>query len=185
MITVDSRTLSDIERQLGQFKNKAPLAISRALNRATANAKTNAAKKAREEYIIKASDVKNTISISKSTRNNLGATVVSKGERLGLHKFKVSPKTPRPKKPPKSLKVSVKKGSAKQLLHAFIADISGTKVFERTSKARLPIRQLYGPAIPQMLGNVSVKDFIEKEAKNTLDKRLDHEVQRILGGTTT
>jgi hypothetical protein len=184
MISIDSNKLKEVEKQLGQFKGKAPTAISRALNRAAANAKTNASKKAREEYIVKASDIKSSINISKATKSKLGASVVSKGERLGLHKFKVSPKAPRHKNPPKSLKVSVKKGSGKKLLHAFIADINGGKVFERTSKARLPIRQLYGPAIPQMLGNVSVKNYIESESAKVFNQRLEHEIKNILEGVT-
>jgi hypothetical protein len=182
MITINSNTIAEVERQLGQFKSKAPTAISRALNRAGANAKTNAAKKAREEYIIKASDIKNSITISKATKNSLRSKVVSSGERLGLHKFKVSPKIPRPQNPPNGLKVDVKKGSGKKLLHAFVADINGSKVFQRTSKARLPIQQLYGPAIPQMLGNVSVKSYIESEAVRVFDQRLIHEIDNIKSG---
>ncbi|MFT5872813.1 MAG: hypothetical protein ACI8WT_001750 [Clostridium sp.] len=184
MITIDSNKLKEVEKQLGQFKGKAPSAISRALNRAAANAKTNASKKAREKYIIKSSDIKSSINVSKATKSNLGAAVVSKGERLGLHKFKVSPKIPRPKNPPKGLKISVKKGSGKKLLHAFIADINGGKVFERTSKSRLPIRQLYGPAIPQMLGNISIKNYIESESAKVFNERLDHEIKNILEGVT-
>lgn len=185
MISINSNTIREVETQLGQFKSKAPTVIARALNRAAANAKTNAAKKAREEYIVKASDIKNSITVSKATKSSLGTKVVSKGERLGLHKFKVSPKTPRPKNPPSSLKVAVKKGSGKQLLHAFIADINGGKVFERTSAVRLPIRQLYGPAIPQMLGNVSVSNYIETESSRVFDQRLEHEINTILEGVTS
>lgn len=184
MITVDTRTIREVERQLGQFSNKAPTVISRALNRAATNAKTNAAKKAREEYIIKASDIKNTITIKKATKNRLATDVISKGERLGLHKFKVSPKNPRPKRPPKSLKVGVKKSSSKELLHAFVADVNGAKVFERVSKSRLPIKQLYGLAVPQMIGHISVRDFIESESLRVFDQRLNHEVENILKGIT-
>jgi hypothetical protein len=184
MITIDANTIREVESQLGEFKSKAPTVIARELNRAGANAKTNAAKKAREEYIVKASEIKNSITVSKATKSSLGTRVVSKGERLGLHKFKVSPKTPRPQKPPKSLKVSVKKSSGKKLLHAFIADINGGKVFERTSAARLPIRMLYGPAIPQMLGNVSVSNYIGTEAARVFDERLEHEINNILEGVT-
>lgn len=185
MITIDANTISEVEQQLGQFKSKAPTVIARALNRAAANAKTNAGKKVRETYIVKTSDIKNSINISKATKSSLGAKVVSRGERLGLHKFKVSPKAPRPKNPPNALKAAVKKGSGKQILHAFVADINGAKVFERTSSARLPIRMLYGPAIPQMLGNVSVKNYIETEASNVFNQRLEHEVNNILEGVTS
>lgn len=182
MITVDASTIKEVEEELGQYKSKAPLAISRALNRAATNAKTNASKKAREQYNIKAKDINATIKLTKATRSSLGALVKSQGERIPLIKFKVSPSTPKPKNPPKVLQIGVKKNGLKELVGAFVVDISGNKVFKRTTSKRLPIEQLFGPAIPQMLGNTSVKDFIESEATNMFDQRLDHEIQRIMEG---
>ncbi|KZL88710.1 phage tail protein [Clostridium magnum] len=181
-ITINATKVKEVEKELGQYKTKAPLALSRALNRAAANAKTNASKKAREKYNIKARDVNSTIKIAKASKGSLRAVVKSTGERLPLIKFKVSPPNPRPKKPPKVLRVAVKKGGLKELVGGFVASINGNKVFRRTLKSRLPIEQLFGPAVPQMLGNVSVKEFIEGEAAKVFDKRLDHEIQRIMGG---
>lgn len=182
MIKVDAEKIKEVEKQLGSFSNKAPTVISRALNRAAENARTNAVKKAREEYEIKAKDVRGTISITKANKSFLGARVESKGERIPLDRFKVSPKNPRPKKPPKVLKVAVKKNGLKDLIGAFVADIHGNKVFTRKGKSRLPIERLFGPAVPQMLGNQDVKAFIESEAQKVFDKRLDHEIQRVLEG---
>lgn len=182
MITINADKIKEVEQGLGQFKSKAPIAISRALNRAATNAKTNAIKKAREEYVIKAKDIRDTIKITNANKNTLGALVKSTGERTPLIKFNVKPNVPRPKNPPNILKVEVKKGGLKSLVGSFVTDINGNKVFRRTSKSRLPIEQLFGPAIPQMLGNTTVKTFIESEAAKMFDQRLDHEIQRILGG---
>lgn len=180
MITIDADKIKEVEEQLGSFRNKAPSAIARALNRAAQNARTNAVKKAREGYQIKASDIRSTIKITSANKNTLGALVKSTGERIPLIKFKVSPKDPRPKNPPKMLKAAVKKTGLKGVVGAFVADINGNKVFQRTGKSRLPITQLFGPAVPQMLGSQDVRTFVESEAAKVFDQRLDHEISRIL-----
>lgn len=182
MIEVSSSQIRDVENRLGAFRNKAPSVISRAVNRAAENAKTNASKKAREEYQAKAKDINDTIKIKKATRSSLGAEVKSTGYRTPLIKFKVSPGQPRPKNPPEVLKAAVKKEGLKSVLGAFVANINGNKVFRRTSKSRLPIEQLFGPAVPQMLGNNDVRTYIESEAAKTLEKRIDHEINRVLEG---
>lgn len=182
MITIDSDKIAEVEKELGQYKSKAPVALSRALNRAASNAKTNASKKARETYAVKSKDIKETINITKANKNSLGALVKSKGERIPLIKFKVSPPNPRPNKPPKVLRVEVKKTGLKNIVGAFVSNINGNKVFKRTSKSRLPIEQLFGPAVPQMLGTSSIREYIETEATKMFDQRLDHEIERIMEG---
>jgi len=182
MITIDAIKFKEVEQALGEYKNKAPIALSRAINRAASNAKTNASKKAREQYNIKAKDINATIKITKANKGSLGAIVKSTGERIPLIKFKVSPSNPKPKNPPKVLRVEVKKGGLKEIVGAFVSNVNGNKVFIRTSSARLPIQQLFGPAVPQMLGSNSIKEFVENEATKTFDQRLDHEIQRMLGG---
>lgn len=182
MITINANKLKEVEKELGQYKDKAPVALYRALNRAAANAKTNVSKKAREKYNVKAKDVGSTIKIVNANKGSLRAIVQSTGERLPLIKFRVSPSSPRPKNPPKVLKVEVKRGGLKALVGAFVANVNGNKVFKRTTSKRLPIEQLFGPAVPQMIGSGSVKEFVESEATKIFDQRLDHEIQRISGG---
>lgn len=181
MIKIDAPKIKEVEKQLGEFKKQAPSVIARALNRAVENTRTNAVRKTTEQYGIKAKDVRATISIVKANKNTLGAVVKSKGPMLPLSKFKVNPSNPRPKNPPKVLKVAVKKNGLKEILGAFVADVNGNKVFRREGKSRLPIKQLFAPAVPIMIGNANVLDYIESEALKVFDKRLDHEINRALG----
>ncbi|MEC2131820.1 hypothetical protein P9G84_23105, partial [Brevibacillus centrosporus] len=109
MITLDASKLQEVEQRLGEYRKKAPVVLYRAINRAADNLKSNAAKEVRNSYIIKASEVKSTFSISRATSKRIAASVTSRGNALGLEKFKVSPKQPRPGRPPKSLKVQVRK----------------------------------------------------------------------------
>lgn len=178
-VNVGERVLMDTQRKLGEFKNKAPNAIANSLNRAVNNINSNISKEARKRYVIKASDIKSTLTKTRASRSRLSALVKSEGKLIGLDKFKVTPKTvdPRRKKP---IKIGVKKNGAKAVLGAFVADIHGTKIFQRTDKSRLPIQRLVGPSVPQMIGNAEIKSKIEQDGYETFSKRLDHEISRIL-----
>ncbi|CAM4111275.1 phage tail protein [Mesobacillus thioparans] len=178
-VDVNERLIQDVQQKLGSFQKKAPNAIANALNRAASTVNTNIGKEVRKQYVIKAGDVKATIVKTRATRALLGATVRSTGQLIPLDRFKVSPKTVQPKRK-KPIKVSVKKGSLKEVMGAFVADISGTKIFKRSGENRLPIRRLFGPSVPQMLSNEEIRMTIDKEGSQTFYKRLDHEINRIL-----
>lgn len=177
---LDNQIVEDIERRLGSFSRKAPNVLSNAINRAVTNVNSNVKKEVRKEYIIKAADIQRTLKVTKATKSNLKGEVKSIGSPIGLDKFKVTPKTvnPRRKTP---IKAGVKKGNLKKLLHAFVADVNGTKVFEREGRARLPIKKLFGPSVPQMLRNEDVRTVIEREGQQTFLNRSNHEINRILG----
>lgn len=180
VVDVDKKMVKEIEKRLGDMNRRAPNAISNALNRAMNNVSSNISKEVRKEYVIKAKDVRETIRKTRATRSNLSATVISRGGAIPLDRFRVSPKTvqPRRKKP---IRVEVKKDGLKELLGAFVANINGIKVFKRVGKKRLPIKRLFGPSVPQMLDNEEVRDKIEKQGQEMFEKRLDHEINRILG----
>lgn len=179
-VNVDQELLNDVRNRLGELSNKAPNAISSALNRAVTNVAKNVSKEVRTEYNIKAGDIKTTLSKTRASRSNLSAIVRSRGEPIPLDRFKVSPKTVQPKRK-KPIKVGVKKDGLKEVLGAFVADISGIKIFERTTNKRLPIKRLFGPSVPQMIGNQDIVDKINHEGQETFKNRLDHEIERILG----
>ncbi|HQB39392.1 MAG TPA: phage tail protein [Deltaproteobacteria bacterium] len=181
MIEIDARALKQVEMRLGKYRSKAPMVISRALNRATTNMKTNISRKAREIYIVKSKDINQALTLKRANKARLSAVLRYQGERMPLDKFKYTPKNPNPKKR-RIVKVAVKKDGVKPLLHAFVANINGPKIFERVGKPRLPIRRLFGPAVPQMVGNEELRQFVESEAVKTYQKRLNHEIKRVLEG---
>ncbi|MEN8702495.1 phage tail protein [Bacillus infantis] len=179
VVNTDTQMLNDVRERLGTFSRKAPNAISSALNRAVTNVSSNVSKEVRKKYTVKSSDIKQTLSKTRASRQDLHAIVKSKGELLPLDRFKVSPRSVQPKRK-KPIKVAVKKEGLKPLLGAFVGEIHGTKVFKRVGKKRLPIRRLFGPSIPQMIENEEVRSFINQEGNETFNRRLDHEINRIL-----
>lgn len=176
---VDQNMLNDVRERLGDFSSKAPNVIASALNRALTNVASNVSKEVRKEYVIKASEVKETLSKTRATKTSLEAIVRSRGNLIPLDRFKVSPKKVQPKRKT-PIKIAVKKGGTKPTLKAFVADINGIKVFKRETKKRLPILRLYGPSIPQMLKNEEIRTKINEEGKEMFYRRLDHNINQIL-----
>ena len=75
-------------------------------------------------------------------------------------------------------------GSAATLNRAFSAQMGGHRgVYERIGPSRFPVKELYGPATPQMMySNEEVTDEIERKMADTYEKRIDHEILRLLNG---
>lgn len=180
-----------IEKKLGDMKSKAPAVMARAINRAVTAAKTAMGKEASAKYYVTSETVKSTVRLTRASAGNLRGIATSKDARVPLYKFKVSPKTPvrvtgRGRRSPSVYKAAVKKaggykpldGNPKAFVTGFKTGHSG--VFERKSSSRFPIKKLYGPAVPQMLKSEDVFPEIEKRTNEVLQKRLEHEVSRLL-----
>ncbi|PAQ15067.1 hypothetical protein CD798_08470 [Bacillaceae bacterium SAOS 7] len=178
-VEIDREMLNSVINQLGTMEKKAPQVISAALNRAMTNVASNVSKEVRQQYNIKAGDIKDTLEKTRSTKSSLSAVVGSKGNLVPLDRFKVSPRKVSPKRKT-PIKVGVKKNGMKPLGSAFVGDISGIKVIKRRNKKRLPIARLFGPSVPQMVGNEVIVEKINQEGQETFYRRLDHEINRIL-----
>lgn len=172
------------------MKKDAPLVVSRAINRAIQNVKKNMGKETSARYFISSGDVKKTVNVTKASKSNLKAAAISQGGGIALSIFKVNPGTPvryRGKsRSPKVYKAGVKKSGGVKPLNgdpkSFVAVMkSGHKgVFTRISGDGLPIKQNYGPSVPQMVKNEDIMKIINKDANETLKKRIDAEVSNIL-----
>ena len=79
----------------------------------------------------------------------------------------------------------VKRAGVRETLdNAFRAQMGGhTGIYERIGQNRFPVRELYGPATPQMMySNENVMDQMEDRMIAEYDKRIDHEVLRLMNG---
>jgi hypothetical protein len=74
-------------------------------------------------------------------------------------------------------------GAGGTLQHAFAARVYEKKaVFERVGKARFPIEEKYGPSTAHMMREDSVVENMTKTIGETFEKRMEHEIWRILTG---
>ena len=176
---MDHRLIREVQERLGSFSKKAPNVLASSINRTVTNISSNVTKEVRKDYNVKAGEIKATLSKTKASRSSLSGIVKSRGELIPLDRFKVSPRSVQPKRK-KPIKIAVKKGSMKDAIGAFVAEINGTKVFKRETKKRLPIKRLFGPSIPQMIGNQTRIENINREGYEMFNRRLDHEINRIL-----
>lgn len=184
MIEITVPQIEKLQEKLKDMPEKIPVVTARAMNRAIEAARTQAARSVRETYHVKHGDVIKTIKVKKAHAGDLEANFSSKGETLKLVKFRVKANKPLPTRG-KYVVASVKKGSSKMVNKTFMAKIfkGEPNVYSRVGTKRFPVRAHYGPSIPQMAGNEQVISKVEKRAEEVLDKRLDHEISRVLGGS--
>ena len=71
--------------------------------------------------------------------------------------------------------------SGKQSKPFFATTKKGTQgIFFRTRGKAYPIKQVMGPAIPQIIDNKEIMENIMKNANETLEKRIEHELSRVM-----
>lgn len=183
MIDITIENYEKVQQALKDTPKIVNQVLSRAVNRAAKNAEVNMSKKVREQYVIKASDVKSAITIIKATSQSPVALVRATGKKNNLTKFKISPTGALQPQPKGGYKAKVKKsGSLNVVPRGFLVNVRGSLAFmQRVGSARMPIARLMGPSVPQMIGNKDVITYVENEAKSILDKRIQHELERVLG----
>jgi hypothetical protein len=79
----------------------------------------------------------------------------------------------------------VLRSSAREKLdHAFKSQMkSHTGIYERETDKRLPVRELYGPsAVQAFFARETTVDRMDDEIRATYEKRIEHEVLRVLNG---
>ncbi len=185
MITVDESQLKRAEELLKDIPNGVNKAIVNAVNRAAQGARTDAVKKARERYYVKAKDVRKTIELKRATYENQAAIVRAEGSPLALSKFRITPRQPPARRRKKPVKAKVLRGGGGgEIPGAFVAQMESGHigVFVRAGKPRLPIKEKFGPSVPQMLEHESVTEYVEERAREILEQRFEHELNRLLRG---
>jgi len=184
MIQFNAEQIRRAEMLLGQIRGAIPKVQARAINRAAVAAKTSIVEQARKEYYVSVAGVRDKIKITNATEEKPYARIKAKGTRIELVNFKTDPNAVG--KRTSVLKVAVVKGGGfKELPGAFLAKgISSGKVhvLKRTGKERYPIHIKYGISVPEMIGSNKVRLVVEERAREVLDNRLEHEINRVLEG---
>ena len=137
----------------------------------------------RERYIVKASTVREPLKIERASSSSPIAILRAVGRVIPLSKFKIRPSKPTPGRS-KPVTATVIKGKGGTIPKAFVARMptGHVGVYRRKGRPRLPIMELYGPSVPQMIGNEEVMRALEEKAQQTLDERMEHEITRLLEG---
>lgn len=158
-------------------------AVGSALARAAAAGKTEAKRAVTQEYAISSSEFSNrTKNINNIQRGSNGEVSINFGYRGSVIPLRVfDTKVDRSGR----VVTRVKKSGARQALdHAFEAKMgSHYGIYERQGEKRFPVKELFGPATPQMMySNENVMDSIEAKMASTYEERIEHEITRVLNG---
>ena len=183
IVDVVEDSLDKATRLLAGINGGVYKAVGSALSRAAATGKTAAKQPVTKEYTISQSEfLARTRSINHFVRESSGGISVVFGFRgnvIPLMKFNTRVNGSG------QIVTQVKRsGSAETLNRAFSAQMGGHRgIYERVGVSRFPVEELYGPATPQMMySNEEVTDEIERKVADTYEKRIDHEILRILNG---
>lgn len=104
-----------------------------------------------------------------------GFTLSFTGGVIGLNRYIAKDKKPH------GVYVRVKRSSGGGTLpHAFFGP--NGHVFERLGPPRLPIEKKAGPSGAQIMQNEEVIDLMDKTITEEFEKRMEHEINRILSG---
>ena len=185
-VKLEATGINEIISFLGKYEIELPGCISRAINRSLEMVKTEQIRKTTESYYAQRSKLGSSINIFKTNKNNLLGSIISSGKVIGLDHFRLNPKT---RKKGKIVQVAVKKDGLKSLPNAFIAYHSGKLgAFKRTGRfitkngrKRETIKRLMTVSAPQMLGNLSILEYLQGYADEKFRIRLDHEIDRVIG----
>lgn len=183
VVDIAEDSLDKATRLLAGIHGGVYKAVGNALTRAAASGKTAAKQPVTQEYAISQSEfLARTKNINHFVRESDGGISVVFGFRgnvIPLMKFNT-----RINGSGQVVTQVKRSGSAETLDRAFSAQMGGHRgVYERVGPSRFPVRELYGPATPQMMySNETVTDEIEKKVADTYEKRIDHEILRVLNG---
>jgi hypothetical protein len=172
-----SSLLENIREDLRWIPKGYETAVVRALNRAANSGRTAAVATIRQEYAIKDSTVRRNFTIVKAGNGNLEAMVVAKGKMLPLVQYKVTPKTDTTGGARKQVRVAVKNTGLKRLGKSFVYK---GRVLQRLGTAGLPVKEVYGPAIPMLANNNAVVENVNKQMLEVFKTRLEHEADYVL-----
>lgn len=168
-----------INRTIGDFKSRGPGWVSQEVVK---------------EYNIKKKDVNETKKgVKNAGKIRVGGVsldnieIIYQGRLLTPTHFSMKP-TARPAgNVPYVVSAQIKKSEGRKALGSkvFLAKSGGegtTQIpFQRVGAARLPIKPIKTVSVPQMITNETVSENIHKRISEELAKRLEHNMNRILG----
>jgi hypothetical protein len=171
---IDTKSIERLTGRLVAAGKGIRPALARAINHTGAKARTQVLRALVKQTGAKYAAVRKTIHSKPASVGTLIYRIVSSGAYMSLKEFGARQT---------SKGVSAAPWNKRRVFpHTFIVSSLGGHVFERKGASRLPIRKLWGPAIPkEMLKDLSKAAF-ETTVATELPGRVAHEVDAILGG---
>jgi len=161
-----------LEKEVKGHQRKLRRAGARALNKTATKGRNVSSRVIRKTLNLKAKTVKDQLKVTRATPDNHRSTVQGRYKPVPLIKFNGVRQTK------KGVTVRMRKDKPRMVFKgAFIARMPSGHigVFRRTSRSRLPIKQIYGPPVSKIMGD-KLPEIINQTAPD-LEKTLAHEIQ--------
>jgi hypothetical protein len=210
MIEITEKQIDRINLLLSGITKGPEKAIKNVFDRALTTARSHTFKELSNVYAISKTNLRaeTNVNLRKAIAqdNEVVGYLSFSGFAIPLYRFNVSPKTPTPRES-ESVSVGVLKGARTKFSHAFVAKMKSGHygIFERLSGEYMKNRanksgkskhaerigaetqqgrydQFYGPSTAKMVENTKVITKIEAAAQETINKRIEQEISRILNG---
>lgn len=175
-VSVDTR---DADRMLARLAldQRAP-AISAALNKVAAKARTEMVRGITSEFAVMGKDVRERVELQRARRGQLMAALEAFGVRKGKRSRNVILFTAKPARGGVTVKIR-KQGGRKLIRNAFIGN-KGRTVFSREGKARLPIAPVETIDLPQMFNTRRINERVVRRINAELPVEIERAIAMVL-----
>lgn len=185
MIEVSENTMERMHMLLQGIEGAKGKVLRPAFGRAMQAGKTEAKKQAIATYHIKSGDFNSNTRIQYNGINDnpdeIVGSITFAGYPIKLIKYNVSPKTVPKRNTMPSANVLKANSPVKfnRRNDVFIQEVSkNIGIFKREETGKL--KELYAPSGPKMIENKEVMQSIEDRVNEVINKRIDHEIERLL-----
>lgn len=191
MIRVDIRGAAEVRRNLDRIQRELrDKALSAALNKVGAKARTEMTRAITSEFAINQADVRPRLSLSKANRGKLVVVLdpyasKRRGRSLNLIRFvekkvTLAERRRRQKSGNNQIGFRIKRtGGMKFIAGAFIAN-KGRTVFKRVGKERLPIQALSTIDVPQMFSTRRIMTRVLTRIRKEMGIEVERAVAQVL-----
>lgn len=186
MIEITQEQIDRVREILSEVPNGLEKALRSVIQRANSTVRTETVNQITSVYAISRQNVRAETNIKTKIQTIDGGivgTITFAGYKIPLYRYSVTPTVPTQGATVKAK--MLKSNSQTPFVHAFIARMKNTGhtgIFERERKERLPVKEIMGLSTATMADNSVVLEKVEEKVQDTINKRIEHEVTRILNG---
>ena len=173
-------SFENAKRRLNGLPGALQRACFAAMGRTLSHSKTVLSREIRSEYSIKAKTARRAISAKRvKGSGSTSAEIRVRGPNLFASEFAMRPRTDTTGAKRREVRLGIRKTGLKSVDRGFV---SKKVLLQRTTSS--PLEPVFGPSVAGMAANDEVVKTLESAVAETFERRLDHEVKRLLSKGT-
>lgn len=175
-------SFENAKRRLNGLPGALQRACFAAMGRTLSHSKTVLSREIRSEYSIKAKTARRAISAKRvKGSGSTSAEIRVRGPNLFASEFAMRPRTDTTGAKRREVRLGIRKTGLKSVDRGFV---SKGLLLQRKTSSSYPLEPVFGPSVAGMAANDEVVKTLELAVAETFERRLDHEVKRLLSKGT-